>query len=334
MLQEYLLENSQGTCITFLNYGGILSSIKTADKDGKVEDILLGFDNSETYTGDHPYMSGIIGRCANRIAKGQFVLDGKMEQLTCNDGENHLHGGTKGFDKVYWTVEKMEFENVDKTGFKLQYLSKEGEEGYPGNLLVTTEYILTEQNEFYINFRATTDKTTIINLTNHPTFNLSGNPKQHTILDHELKVNARYIIGVGPDLIPTGEMPTVENTALDFRTMKRVGKDIATVGEYDHCFVIDKQTTNLELIAILQEPTSGRKMELFSTEVGMQIYSGSALEGITGRDGFVYKRYNGLCLEPQHFPNSPNHSETFPSTVLKPNEKYFSQTKLVFSTIS
>jgi aldose 1-epimerase len=312
-LLTYTLNNRDGFAVSITNYGGAVTSLKTPDRDGNFGEIVLGFETLDEYVRCPRYFGALIGRHANRIARGRFSLDGVEYQLPCNNGANHLHGGFKGFDKRVWDVRESD------NALHLTYFSKDGEEGYPGNLTAFVDYTLLD-NALRIDYRATTDRATIVNLTNHSYFNLRG---AGTILDHELMLNADHFTPVSKDLIPTGEIKAVEYTPMDFRAPKAIGSELANVvGGYDHNFVLNDWDGSLRLAARLHEPITGRTLEILTTEPGMQFYSGNFLDGsLIGRNGVAYELYTGLCLEPQHFPDAPNHSN-FPSTVLRPGEEY------------
>jgi aldose 1-epimerase len=317
---EYTLTNANGMQVSIINYGGTITKILTKDKDGKFGDVVLGFDSISGYTQKgNPFFGALIGRYGNRIAKGHFTLDGVTYNLAQNNNGQSLHGGLKGFDKVMWTATKP----AGDSSLKLTYLSKDGEEGYPGNLSVEVVYTLTADNGLKIDYAATTDKATPVNLTNHAYFNLSAG-KDSTILDHELMLKANKYTEVDTVLIPTGKLPDVKGTPMDFTTAKKIGKDIAAVkGGYDHNWVISRTGNGLESVATLYHPASGRFMEVFTTEPGIQFYSGNFLDGTltNTRGGQKYVQHAALCLETQHFPDSPN-QPTFPNTILKPGEKY------------
>lgn len=322
----FTLVNSNGTEAKIINYGGIITSLKVPDRDGISENIVLGFDNLEDYISGHPYFGAVIGRYGNRIANGYFELDGTEYHLARNNGENHLHGGITGFDKVLWNAEI-----VDGSALQLTYLSPDGEEGYPGNLEVSVTYTLTGENELIIDYEAATDKATHVNLTAHSYFNLSGDFSS-AILDHHLKINAGHYTPADDQLIPTGEIARVEGTHLNFLDFKPVGSRIENVeGGYDHNYVLDGEPGNLKIAAELFDPGSGRKLSVYTTEPGIQFYSGNFLNGsLKSPDGISFEQHSGLCLEPQHFPDSPNKPE-FPSTILRPGEIYNSQTIYSFS---
>jgi aldose 1-epimerase len=322
----YTLRNSHGAEARICTYGGIVVSLKVPDRDGKMGDVVWGFDNLQGYlsTPPPPYFGALIGRYGNRIAKAKFTLDGTTYTLPANDGQNSLHGGTKGFDKVVWTA----VSSVSSSGptLRLSYLSKDGEQGYPGNLKVTATYALTENNELKLEFSATTDKATVVNLTHHSYFNLAG---RGDILGHTVMMPAETFTPVDSTLIPTGELRPVAGTPFDFRTATAIGARINQNDEqlgfgkgYDHNWVIKKDLGKLGLMARVYEPTSGRVMEVFSDEPGLQFYSGNFLDGtITGKSGQVYQRRSAFCMEPQHYPDSPNQPK-FPSTVLKPGQTF------------
>lgn len=335
----YTLTNASGMTMKVMNYGGIIVSLTAPDKNGTLEDVVLGYDSLSHYIKRNPYFGALIGRYGNRIAKGKFNLEGKAYQLAQNNNGNHLHGGVKGFDKVFWNIE--EFPSAEGKALKLTYLSKDGEEGYPGNLQIEVIYILTDKNELKINYKATTDKKTIVNLTNHTYFNLSGNAKTD-IREHELMLNADKFVPVDKTLIPSDGLKDVVNTPFDFRTPTVIGSRIDNKdqqlefgGGYDHCWVLNiaDQSVNKDpkKAATLSEPTSGRLMTVYTTEPGIQFYSGNFLDGSNvGKGGVVYKHRHGLCLETEHFPDSPNRKE-FPSVVLNPGEVYQTQTIYAFS---
>lgn len=315
--------------VDFINYGGIITSIKVPDKEGHFSDVVLGFDNPGDYTKEHPYFGALIGRYGNRIAKGKFKLGDQVYNLAVNNGPNHLHGGIKGFDKKFWNVEETSLEN----SFLLSCLSEDGEEGYPGTLSVEVTYTLTENNGIKIDYSAITDKTTHVNLTNHSYFNLSGD-NNSSILGHEIMINADQYTVVDSDLTPTGQLKHVKGSEMDFTSSKKIGQDILKVkegGGYDHNYVLRDWNGSLKQAAILYEPVSGRMLEVLTTEPGLQFYSGNFLDGsLIGKNNDVYQKHDGLCLETQHFPDSPNHHD-FPSTLLNPGEGFSSTTIYKFS---
>lgn len=324
----FTLENDKGMKTSVTNYGGIMNTLVVPDKNGKAEDILLGFDNLEDYVKDHPYFGVLCGRYANRIAKGKFSIDGVEYKLAINNEPNHLHGGVKGLDKVIW--KGTEVQNSDAVGVKLEYTSKDMEEGYPGTLKVTVCYWLTNNNEVKIEYTATTDKKTHINLTQHNYYNL--NACKSDVKDHTLTFWASKYTPVDGGSIPTGELAPVAGSAFDFRNPKKLGKDLESIGlGYDHNFVVDNYDGMLRRIALVEEPTSGRVMEVHTTEPGVQLYTANYLDGsVKGKDGIVYKKHYAFCLETQHFPDSPNRPN-FPTTLLEPGKTYTQETVYKFS---
>ncbi|MCP9753452.1 aldose epimerase family protein [Ferruginibacter sp. HRS2-29] len=328
-IKQYTISNAAGMEVSIINYGGTVTKIITPDKNGKKGDVVLGYDTLSGYlqTGN-PYLGSLIGRYGNRIANGKFTLDGKEYSLATNNNGQSLHGGNKGYDKVVWDAKKL----PGDSSLELTYASKDGEEGYPGNLSVKVVYTVTTDNALKIEYDATTDKATPVNLTNHCYFNLSAGADS-TILDHELELNASKFTEVNDVLIPTGKLPDVKNTPMDFTSSKRIGKDIDSVkGGYDHNWVINKNGTTLEKVASLYHPASGRLMEVFTTEPGIQFYSGNFLDGSLKytKNGQKYVVHAGLCLETQHFPDGPN-QPSFPNTILKPGEKYHQTSLYKFS---
>ncbi len=332
----YTLTNKNGMEVCISNYGGIITALKVPDKNGQLGDVVLGFDSLRGYlSSKNPYFGGIIGRYGNRIAKGQFSVAGKKYVLATNDNANHLHGGVKGFDKVIWKTQ--ETSGGDSKGLTLTYLSKDMEEGYPGNLQVKVFYLLNNKNELMIRYEANTDKPTICNLTNHTYFNLAG-AGNGDILNHRIKINADWITPVDKGLIPTGSLMAVKGTPFDFRIFKPIGKEIANDDPqlkygngYDHNFVLGDTGGKRKRVATVIEPISGRKMDVFSEEPGVQFYTGNFLDGtIEGKNGHKYGFRTGFCLETQHYPDSPN-QEKFPSTVLMPRASYKTSTVYRFS---
>jgi aldose 1-epimerase len=329
----YTLTNVNGLEARIMTYGATVVSLKVPDRHGKVADVVLGYDSLEGYLKNSPFFGAIVGRYGNRIAKGRFSLNGKQYTLAKNNGENTLHGGIKGFDKVVWKAK--EAKRQDGVSLSLTYFSKDGEEGFPGNLSVTLVYTLTNNNELKIEYSATTDKTTVVNLTHHSYFNLAG---EGSILNHELMIDANRFTPVDEGLIPTGELRSVKGTPMDFTRPSLIGARIdqqdeqLTFGKgYDHNWVLNNPGGKLAFAARAYEPVSGRVLEVFTTEPGLQFYSGNFLDGtITGKGGQVYKQRYGFCLETQHFPDSPNKPK-FPSTVLKPGQHYKSTTIYKFS---
>lgn len=333
---EYTLKNENGMTAKIINYGAIVVSLETPDRNGKFADVVLGYDSLAGYVGDKTFQGSIVGRYGNRIAKGKFTLDGKEYQLSINDGENHLHGGTTGFNKVLWTAEPIE--SATDPALKLTYASKDGEEGYPGNVTLSVTYTVTKDNELKIDYSGTTDKPTILNPTHHSYFNLSGDPTK-TILDEELMINADKTTEVVPGLITTGKFLDVAGTPMDFRKLTKIGAHIndndaqLKLGPgYDHNWVLNNYNKQLQKAVELYDSTSGRLMEIYTDQPGMQFYSGNFLDGtIKGKKGIVYNYRTGLCLEAQLFPDSPNKSN-FPSATLRPGETYKQTTIYKFST--
>jgi aldose 1-epimerase len=333
----YTLRNAHGVEAKITNYGGILVSLKVPDRNGKFDDVVLGFNDLDSYlTKNNPYFGAIIGRYGNRIAKGRFKLNGVEYKLAVNNGENHLHGGVKGFDKVVWTGH----ETQTKAGpaVVLNYLSKDGEEGYPGNLRVTVVYTLTSEDELKIDYSATTDKDTVTNLTHHSYFNLAGEGNGD-ILNHIVTINADRFVPTDAGSIPTGELRSVAGTPFDFLKPTAIGARINQDDEqlklgngYDHTWVINGRAGTMRLAATAYEATSGRVMQVWTTEPGVQFYTGNFLDGtLTGKSGKVYARRNGFCFETQHFPDSPN-QPSFPTTTLRKGQTYKSTTIYRFSS--
>lgn len=326
----YTLKNKNGVEIQITNYGGIVHSLLVPDKNGKFEDILLGFNDLDGYlSSENPYFNCLIGRFGNRLAKAHFALDGKEYHLAVNNGPNHLHGGIKGFDKVVWDAK--EFNSEEGMALELNYFSPDGEEGYPGNLKVKVIYILTDKNEFKIKYQAETDKATPVNLTHHAYFNFSSDKKQN-ILGHLIQLNASKYTQVDEDSIPIGVNSAVEGTPFDFRKMKSIGADIAGAGlGYDHNYVLDGE--GLRKVAEVVEPESKRKMEVYTTSIGVQFYTGNYLnEKILGKKANGYQKHDGFCLETQFFPDSPNQA-SFPSCILRPGQKFEEETIYQFSVV-
>lgn len=334
-VEIYTLRNKNGVEARIMTYGGILVSLKTPDKSGSFADIVLGYDNLDGYIKRNPYFGSLVGRYGNRIAKGRFSLDGKTYTLaTNNNGHNHLHGGLKGFDKVVWAAKPAE--SPDGPSLQLNYLSKDGEEGYPGNLSVSAVYTLTQDNALRLDFTATTDKDTICNLTHHSYFNFHGGDD---VMDYVVQINADKFTPTDATMIPTGELRPVTNTPFDFRKPTPIGARINSDEEqiqfakgYDHNWVFDKPAGQLSPVANVLDKASGRRMEVFTTEPGMQFYAGNFLDGsITGKAGRKYQHRHGFCMEPQHFPDSPNRPN-FPSVELKPGQIYKNTIVYKFST--
>ena len=331
----YTLRNAAGMTVGITNYGGIVVSLTAPDKAGKFEDVTLGFDSLTAYVKGSPFFGALVGRYGNRIAKGKFTLDGKPYTLVTNNMGNHLHGGTVGFDKVLWTATPVE---GDEPALKLTYTAKDGEEGYPGNLSVAVTYTLQKDNALQIDYEAKTDKPTVVNLTNHTYFNLTGGAKRD-ILDHVVTINADRFVPVDKTLIPTGELSPVAGTPFDFTKPTRVGTRIDDSSDvqiryglgYDHCWVFGDSSSSLKSVATVYEPTSARVMEVRTTEPAVQFYTGNFLDGtLTGREGVPYKKRYALCLETEHFPVSPN-QPSFPTTVLRPGLSYKTTTVYQFS---
>lgn len=333
-VEIYTLRNESGTEARIMTYGGIMQSLKVKDKSGNFGDVVLGYDTIDGYLTNSPYFGALIGRYGNRIAKGKFTLDGVNYTLAVNNGPNSLHGGLKGFDKVVWKAK--ENWSPEGPGLKLTYVSKDGEEGYPGTLSVTADYTLMEDNAIRVVFHATTDKDTICNLTDHSYFNLAGKGE---ILDHVVYINADKFTPVDSTLIPTGELRPVEGTPFDFRIPTAIGARIGQDDQqlkfgngYDHNWILAKPMGQFGLCARVTEPTTGRVMEVWSDQPGLQFYSGNFLDStITGKGGWVYKFRDALVMEPQHYPDSPNHPE-FPSVELKPGQNYENTIVYKFST--
>jgi len=335
-VETFALRNADGVTVRFIAYGGSIVSLEVPDRDGRIADVVLGYDSLDGYIGDRHYMGPLIGRYANRIARGRFTLDGRVHALTVNDGANHLHGGRRGFHKVPWDV--TPFEDGGVTGAVLSYTSVTGDEGYPGTLAVSVVYTLTEASELILDYAAITDEPTPVNLTQHAYFNLAGHDAGD-VLGHELTIAAARFTPVDAGLIPTGELRDVSGTPFDFRSPRLVGASLGTADEqlrigkgYDHNFVLDRGGTDdaVEFAARLYEPRGGRMLEIYTTEPGMQLYSGGGLAGVVGKHGCVYGASAGIALETQHFPDSPN-QPAFPSTILRSGEGFTSRTVYRFS---
>jgi len=332
-IQVFTLSNPHGMKMTITNYGAKIMSLIVPDKNGNPGDVVLGYDLPQQYLTGGPYYGAVIGRYANRIAKGKFTLEGKEYLLSLNNGENSLHGGPGGFHNVYW----KESGPSTKETLQLEYISQDGEEGYPGNLQVKITYSLTENNELILDYSATTDRTTVLNLTNHSFFNLAGEGSGD-ILGHELMIKADFFMPVDPGLIPTGEKRSVEGTPFDFRQSMKMGDRITDMDEqirlgkgYDHNWILNKRENSPSLAARVVEQTSGRTMEVFTTEPGLQFYTGNFLDGSDrGKSGKPYSFRSAFCLETQHFPDSPNHPD-FPSVVLHQGDTYLQKTIYKFS---
>jgi aldose 1-epimerase len=335
-VELFTLTNAHGLQVQITTYGGAVVSLLLPDREGKLGDVALGFETLAEYVEKSPYFGCIAGRYANRIARGKFTLDGVAYTLAQNEGVNHLHGGERGFDKAVWRAQEKSA--PDGAGLVLAYLSADGEEGYPGNLAVQVTYTLTDDDELRIDYTAATDEPTIVNLTNHTYFNLADGGAGD-VLGHELMIDADAFIPVDETQIPTGELRPVASTPMDFRELTPIGARIDQDDEqlrrglgYDHNWVLNNSNGTLALAARVQEPVTGRAMAVYTTEPGIQFYSGNFLDGtVTGKGGNVYRKRHGLCLETQHFPDSPNHPH-FPSTVLRPGETYQTTTVYAFTT--
>lgn len=332
-IELFTMTNSVGMEIRAMSLGGIIISLRVPDKNGKLDDVVLGFDNLDSYFENKPYFGAIIGRYANRIANGKFTIDGHQYSIPQNDPPNALHGGTKGFNQVLWSAQP--FENARGVGVTFTYLSKDGEEGFPGNLNTKVTYSLSDRNELSVEYLATTDKATVVNLTQHSYFNLAGEGNGD-ILKHEVMINADRFTPVDQHLIPTGELRPVKGTPMDFRKATAVGARLNDPYEqlslgrgYDHTFVLNGGRNRMKLAARVYETTSGRVLEVSTTEPGIQFYSGNFLNQVAGKHGHLYNQRDGLCLETQHFPDSPNHP-SFPSSILKPGQTYRSKTVFRF----
>ncbi len=329
-VEIFTLRNANGLEVRATNYGGIITSVRVPDRSGRFGDVVLGFDTLDPYVNDHPFFGAIVGRYGNRIAKGRFSVDGQTYTLATNNGPNHLHGGRTGFDKVVWNAALVD----GRAGVVFSRRSADGEEGYPGNLEVRVTYTLTDRNELVIDYYATTDKATPVNLTQHSYFNLAG---AGDILGHQLTIDADRYVPVDATLIPTGALAPVDGTPFDFRKPTPIGARIDLPHEqitnglgYDHTWVLNRTRPGLQRAARVVETTMGRTLEVATTEPGVQFYSGNFLNGsLSGKDGRVYHRRTGFCLETQHFPDSPN-NPTFPSTILRPGQEYTSQTVFTF----
>lgn len=331
----YTLANTNGMVVDVSNYGAIVVRLFAPDRHGHFSDVVLGFNRIEEYIKDSPYFGAVVGRYGNRIAAGKFSLDGATYTLATNNGVNHLHGGTVGFDKVLWTAVPLLVNNT--VGLELSYRSRDGEEGYPGNLDVKVRYWLTNDDELKVEYQATTDKATPVNLTQHTYFNLKGEGNGD-ILDHVVTLNARRFVPIDATSIPLGDLAVVAGTPFDFTQPHTIGERIESADEqlkagrgYDHTWVIERNTPGLALAATAYEPASGRKLEVWTDEPGVQFYCGNFLTGTAvGKSGKAYQFRNGFCLETQHYPDSPNHPN-FPSTILRPGETYRTSTLFKFS---
>ena len=333
-VDRYTLSNAAGMQVEIITYGGIITSMKLPNAAGGLNDVVLGYDNLSDYEKGSPYFGALIGRYGNRIADGSFTLDDQTYTLVQNDGKNHLHGGTKGFDKVVWNADSKIEDN--KAVLQLHYLSQDMEEGYPGNLHTEVVYTLTNDNMLEVAYKATTDKKTVVNLTQHAYFNLSG---AKDILDHELLLQAPRYLPIDETFIPTGEIASVEGTPFDFTSFKTIGRDIEMESiqlerglGYDHCWVLDNPNKELQTAALLKEASSGIQMEVRTDQPAIQFYSGNFLDGTNPmkQSDLFYDYRSGLCLETQHFPNAPNEA-SFPSTELSPGEVYSTKTQFKFT---
>jgi aldose 1-epimerase len=333
-VESFTLKNANGMEVRAISYGARITNIRVPDRGGRLDDVVLGFDTIDGYLATNPYFGAVVGRYGNRIANGRFTLDGKAYQLATNNGKNHLHGGVKGFDKAVWHGGALE--GGDDVGVMFTHTSPDGDEGYPGTLTVTVTYTLKPSNEIVVEYRARTDKPTPVNLTQHSYFNLAG-AGSGDILRHVLTIDADRFTPVGATLIPTGELAPVAGTPFDFRQPTAIGARIDADDPqlkhgpgYDHNWVLNRSGGGLVHAAHVEDPSSGRTLDVSTTEPGVQFYAGNFLDGtITGKGGRVYKRRYGLCLETQHFPDSPNHPQ-FPSTILRPGEQFQSQTVFAF----
>ncbi|NLF09186.1 MAG: galactose mutarotase [Pirellulaceae bacterium] len=316
----YTLTNTNGLRIKIMTYGATIVAVETPDREGRMANITLALDSLDDYLKEHPYLGSTVGRYANRIAKGKFSIEGREYTLAANDGSNHLHGGTKGFDKAVWKAEPVEGD--DFVGVRFTHESPDGDEGYPGKLSAAVTYSLTKDNELRMEYEAETDAPTVINLTNHTYWNLAGGGKTD-VLEHTLTLNADRYLPADAGLIPLGELKPVKDTPMDFTQPMTIGSRIKQVDGYDHCYVLNKVEgeTAPTFVAKITEPSSGRVMEIFTTQPGVQFYTGNFLDGSLGGGGAVFQRHYGFCLETQHYPDSPNQPE-FPITILRPGEKY------------
>jgi aldose 1-epimerase len=334
-IDQYTLSNPNGLKVKIITFGAIITAVETPDRNGKVENITLYRDSLADYASlPTPFFGATVGRYGNRIAKGRFTLEGKEYVLAVNNGPNSLHGGVKGFDKVVWKARPVQ--STGTVGVAFSYTSPDGEEGYPGTLDVTVTYSLTDKDELKMDYEATTDKTTVLNLTNHTYWNLAGagapgTPGRGDILKHELMLNADRFLPVDATLIPLGRLDPVKGTAMDFTAAKAIGRDMAKVeGGYDHCYVLSRKGDGLSLAARVTEPSSGRVMEVYTTQPAVQFYTGNFLDGTIHAGGKTIGIHTGFCLETQHYPDSPNQKD-FPTTVLKPGETYRQTTVHKFS---
>lgn len=326
-VERFHLRNGLGMTASILTWGGTLQALHVPDRHGQCADVVLGFDQLDGYLGAHPYFGGLIGRCANRIAQASLPLEGRLHKLSCNQGVHHLHGGQHGFDRVLWQPRTLEYE--EGASLWLQYVSPDGDQGYPGTLTVEACYSLNDANELRLDWQASCDATTVVNLTQHAYFNLAG---RGDVLEHRLQIHGAWFLPVDADLIPTGELRLVQNTPMDFRVSRTLAdalnaryEPLQLAGGFDHNWVLTRGTASegeLQLAAELLDPVSGRQLQLLCTQPGLQFYAGNYLNGtLTGKGGQVYRRHAGLCLEPQYFPDAPHHPH-FPSIVLRAGESW------------
>jgi len=336
-VELFTLGNTEGVQLSVMNYGGAIVSLRVPDRDGNPDDIVLGFDSLDGYLNHSHYFGAIVGRYANRIGRGRFEVDGRRYQLPINDEPHHLHGGSPGFDRVAWQCEP--FRNGPGEGLALRHTSPDGDQGYPGTLHLEVRYLLSDRNELQVDYLATTDKPTVVNLTQHSYFNLGG-PGERDVLDHQLSIAADTFTPVDCTLIPTGKIVPVADTPFDFRAPVSIGARIGSpdpqleyAGGYDHNFVLRREGAAPIHAARVTEPVTGRTLDVFTTEPGLQFYSGNQLDGVAGRGGRRYGRHSGFCLETQHFPDSPN-QPLFPSTILRPGARYQSRTVFAFGRVS
>jgi aldose 1-epimerase len=325
----YTLTNANGLRVKVMTYGATIIGVETPDRNGRIENITLSLDSLDDYLKGHPCLGSTIGRYANRIARGKFSIDGVEYPLAVNNGPNHLHGGIKGFDKVVWHAQPRQ--TAEAAGVAFSYESADGEEGYPGRLKAEVVYSLTNDNELRMEYSATTDRTTVVNLTNHAYWNLADGGASE-VFGHELQICADRYLPTDAGLIPVGSPKSVAGTPLDFTQPRTIGSQINEAGGYDHCYVVNRGLREPSLAARVVEPNSGRVMEVFTTEPGIQLYTANGLNGSLGSGGKKYRKYSALCLEAQHYPNSPNRPD-FPSTLLKPGETYRQLTVHRFSTL-
>jgi len=328
-IEQYTLSNGKGLTVKVITYGAMITAVEVPDRDGKIENITLFRDSLEDYLAGHPYFGCAVGRYANRIAQGKFTLDGTEYTLATNDGANHLHGGEKGFDKLVWKAKPIE--EKDFVGVRFKLVSPDGDEGYPGTLTATVTYAVTDEDELIMKYTAKTDKPTVVNLTNHAYWNLAG-AGSGDVLNHELMLNADGYLPVDEGLIPLGTVASVKGTPMDFTQPKTIGSRIEQVeGGYDHCYVLNKEAGKKRTLAArVVEPTSGRVMEIYTTQPAIQFYTGNFLDGTISGGGVDYQKHYAFCLETQHYPDSPN-QPNFPTTVLRPGETYRQSTVHRFS---